>query len=484
MSESAPIAADAARAERQAAVDFLMGRINYERTSTVPYDRRQLKLDRMRTLLARLGHPDRGLPIVHIAGTKGKGSVAAFTASILREAGHDVGAYTSPHLECIEERFTINGQLCTPAEFAALVQEIRPAVLQMDAESEATGDRSMRPTFFELTTALALLLFRRRQVDLAVLEVGLGGRLDSTNVCQPAVTAVTSIGYDHTRQLGTTLPAIAGEKAGIIKPGVPVVVGPLDPTAYAVIAQIARQRSARLVEPGEHYRHAYHPPAAGDPWHAPGRISFALPPGNAAELAVDGAPLGLRGAHQADNAAVALAIVAELRQQGWLASHEAVLRGLANARLLGRIELVGERPLVVLDVAHNVASAAALANFLQRRPPAGPRRLVLAATSDKDVPGIIRQLAPCFDQVWLTEYHEAARAVPAAQLAESWRETVAEAPAAAKVAAVVPDCADAWRAAREDAPADSLIAVTGSFFLIAELRRLIADGAAAEGFSA
>lgn len=473
MPDSPPPPSAEARAARDAAVQYLLGRINYEKAPAVPYDSRRLKLDRMRALLAHLGHPDRGLPIVHIGGTKGKGSTAALVGRILREAGFDVGAYTSPHLQCIEERFTVNGQLCPPVELVALVEEIRPAVLQMDAEAETTGDRSLRPTFFELTTALALLLFRRRKVDLAILEVGLGGRLDSTNVCQPAVTAITSIGYDHTQQLGDTLPEIAGEKAGIVKPGVPLVLGPLTSEAREVIAAVARQRSARIVEPDADYRCEFHAPTAQHPWHAGGSVSFSLVAAERDNLAVERAPLGLRGAHQAANAGVALGIVAELRDQGWLVSHDAVLRGLARAQLAGRVDVVSQQPLVVLDVAHNVASATALADFFAGAPRNVPKRLVFAATRDKDVRGIIRTLAPSFDNVWLTEYHEAARSVPIAELESLWLEATAELPAAAHIVGVTPSPAEAWQAARSAAESDSIIAVTGSFFLIAELRPLV-----------
>ncbi|MCA9237846.1 MAG: bifunctional folylpolyglutamate synthase/dihydrofolate synthase [Planctomycetales bacterium] len=469
-------------AARDAAVEFLLGRINYEKSPALPYDQRQLKLDRMRTLLAHLGHPDRGMPIVHIAGTKGKGSVAAFTASILREAGYDVGVYSSPHLEFLEERFTVNGQLCPPGELVALVDELRPAVMQMDAEAAATGDRSLRPTFFELTTALALLLFRRRRVDITVLEVGLGGRLDSTNVCQPVLTAISSIGYDHTKQLGETLPEIAREKAGIVKPGVPLVLGPLAAEPYEAIAEIARTRGARIVATPRDYCFRYDGPAAQEPWHAPGRLTYDRPA--AASFALEGTPLGLRGAHQAANAAVAVTIVSELCEQGWLVSHDALRRGIAATRLPGRIEIVREAPLVVLDVAHNVASAAALAEFLRRSPVQRSRRLLFAATRDKDVRGIIRELAPCFEQAWLTEYHEAARSVPAAELASLWDEATAGIPAPAQVAAVVPDAEAAWRAAAANLPPDGLIAATGSFFLIAELRPLVTGRLPSEAPSA
>ncbi len=244
-------------ARHVAALDFLLGRINYERAVVLPYGQRQLKLDRMRQLLTRLGNPDAGLPIVHVAGTKGKGSTAALVGSILQAAGYRVGLFSSPHLESIEERFAVNGEACPGDDFVELVDRLRPVVMAMDREAESVGDSSLSPTYFELTTALALMHFVKRKVDIGILEVGLGGRLDSTNVCQPAVTVITSISLDHTKQLGDTLELIAAEKAGIVKPGVPVLCGPLEEGPRKVIAEIAQQHGCRMLEAGHDFTHGY-----------------------------------------------------------------------------------------------------------------------------------------------------------------------------------------------------------------------------------
>ncbi len=248
---------------REAAIDWLMRRINYERTAFVPYCSRQLKLDRMRQLLTRLGQPDAGMKIVHVAGTKGKGSTSAMIAAMLTAAGYRTGVFSSPHLERIEERFAVDGVPCSADELVALVNRVIPIVRAMDEEAgepasagdEATSDAG--PTYFEITTAIALLHFVERHVDAAVLEVGLGGRLDSTNVCLPVVSVITSISFDHMRQLGNTLASIAREKAGIIKPGVPVVSGVIDPEPQAVIAQIAREHGCRLIQLGRDFDFQY-----------------------------------------------------------------------------------------------------------------------------------------------------------------------------------------------------------------------------------
>lgn len=447
-----------------------MGRINYERVAAAPYGERQLKLDRMRTLLNRLGNPDAGMPIIHVAGTKGKGSTSALLAAILHAAGYDVGVYSSPHLMRLEERFTINGVQIGPDELASLVNRLRPVVQQMDESGDAAHDPSQRPTFFELTTALALLHFADEQVDAAVLEVGLGGRLDSTNVCQPAVTVVTSISLDHTRQLGDTTAKIAAEKGGIIKPGVPLLMGAVDDSARAVLTELARRHGSRVIEAPRDFQYAYRAPHEVDAHAEAGRLDFFMEGGDGRFELLD-APLALLGRHQAANAALALATIAELRRQGWLISTDAMRAGLAGATLSGRIEVVGRNPTVVIDVAHNVASAEALVESLRESFACDKRMLLFAASRDKDVPGMLRVLLPMFDRVVVTEFRENPRAVPAEQLAIWCREELARLgrPASDKCLAVHPAPGDGWRQARQwTAPAD-LLCITGSFFIAAEL---------------
>ena len=446
------------------ALNYLLGRINFERMSSPPYAERSLKLDRMRRLLTRLGNPDIGLPIVHIAGTKGKGSTSAMLAAVLEAANYSPGVFSSPHLERIEERLAVNGRPCEPDELVAEVAALQPVVAQIDQEADAAPEAQLRPTFFEIVTALALRYFARRQVDLAVLEVGLGGRLDATNVCQPAVTAITSISLDHTRQLGDTLPKIAVEKAGIIKPGVPVVVGQMPDGPRAVIESIARERGSRAIVAGRDFAVDFSPPNLA---------SFHLLDAHQPfELA--STSLALRGQHQAQNAAVVIAIALELRRQGWLISTEAMRRGLARTVLPGRVEVVNQSPLVVLDVAHNVASASALRQCLEEQFEADQKILVLAATKEKDAAGIAKELLPWFDRLIVTQYQANARAVPAEQLAELCRPVWAAAhkPLSADRFQIVPRPEDAWALASREAGGKDLICVTGSFFLVAELRGL------------
>lgn len=468
---------DSTSSRREAALAYLLGRINFEREPMPPYGQRQLKLDRMRQLLTRLGNPDAGLPIVHVAGTKGKGSTSALVGSILHAAGYEVGLFSSPHLERIEERFAINGQPCSADELVSLVDQLKPVVKAMDEEAARTADSELSPTYFELTTAIALMYFAQRRVDAAVLEVGLGGRLDSTNVCQPAVTVITSISFDHTKQLGNTLAKIAGEKAGIIKPGVPVLCGPLQDEPRQVIADIAKQHGCRMFEAGRDFRHNYHPPMELDSQATAGRLDFT---GRFVdeEVELTDLPLKLLGEHQAANAALAVSTCIELRRQGWSISTDAIRQGLAELALPARIELLGRQPTVVVDVAHNVASAQALVDVLSTSFTAAERILVLATSKDKDVPGIVRVLLPHFDRILATEYQNNPRAVPSEQLCEIIAaETNSEDLSAPPQVEAYANALDAWNRARQLADQakekQPLICVTGSFFIAAELRPIL-----------
>ncbi len=458
---------------RNTAHEFLLGRINYERMPVLPYGQRQLKLDRMRQLLTRLGNPDAGMPIVHVAGTKGKGSTSALVGSILHAAGYEVGLFSSPHLERIEERFAINGLPCSAGELVDLVDQLRPVVLAMDQEAVSSADSSLSPTYFEITTAIALMYFAQCKVDLAILEVGLGGRLDSTNVCQPAVTVITSISFDHTKQLGNTLGEIATEKAGIIKPGVPVLCGPLDDEPRRMITEIAQQHGCRMLEAGHDFTHAYRPPLQLDQQQQTGQLDFS---GTFCDHTVElkGVPLRLLGEHQAANAALAVATCFELQRQGWSISHESIRVGLAELMLPARVEVVGRRPTVVLDVAHNVASAQALVDVLTTSFATERRILILATSKDKDVPGIVRVLLPHFDRVIATEYQNNLRAVPTDKLAQIVREQSSIANLAVEVIESATPL-DAWQLAQQFASQaetnEPLICITGSFFIAAELRR-------------
>jgi dihydrofolate synthase/folylpolyglutamate synthase len=446
------------------AAAFLQSRIDYERAISIPYGQRVFKLDRMRELLARLGNPQDQLQIVHVAGTKGKGSTSAMIASALASAGYRVGLYTSPHLERVEERLSINGVPCPSDRLEAYLGRIKPIVEELD--QAASGDPAKGehgPTYFEVVTALGFCHFAAERTDCVVLEVGLGGRLDSTNVCRPQLAVITSISYDHTNLLGETLAEIAGEKAGIIKPGAPVVSGVRSTEPREVIVAAAREQGSRLLELGADFDFVYHPPHGLESADACGTIDFVdRAPNGWGQLF--GVKLGLIGAHQGANAAVALAALGELRRQGWRLPLAAVTRGLAETRWPARLEIVGRRPTIVLDTAHNVASIEALLVTLEESFAARRRVLVFATSRDKDARGMLARLLPCFDQVVLTCYVNNPRSAAPETLATLAREL------GSTPLQVCDDPVTAWQAARKLVGPDDLLVMTGSFFVAAEMR--------------
>lgn len=424
------------------AIAFWYGRINYEVRAATAAD---LKLERMRALLSLVGDPHLRVRTVHITGTKGKGSTAAMLAAVLRADGYRVGLFTSPHLQKVEERTQVDGVPISSAELTALMAQLVPAVEHLERIDQP-------PTFFEIGTALGFLHFVHRRCDVAVVEVGLGGRFDSTNVCRPLVSVVTSVGLDHTAQLGNTLEAIAYQKAGIIKPGVPVVCGVTDPGPRAVIEQVAAEVGAKVVQAGRDFVFEY------DPAVRAVRIN-SLPP----------LRLGLLGRHQGANAAVAVATVEQLRRTGMPISDRAVAKGLAEVRWTARIELVSERPTVILDTAHNVPSVEALVDTLSTcLPVRGRKAVVFAVSSDKQYPEMLKVLAGYFDAFHLTKYGNNPRCVPPEVLADTLATIAPH-----LRPTVYPTAAEAWAAARTAAGADDLVCVTGSVFLAGELCGLV-----------
>lgn len=469
--------------DHDAALAFLFGRIDYERADRFPYRLCGLKLDRMRELAARLGDPHQRFPIVHVAGTKGKGSTSAMIAAVLSAAGYRTGLYISPHVTCVEERLQIDGRLCGRDEFVELIRRIRPAVDAMDQDCQTRGEEGQGPTYFEITTAAALLHFAGQQVDVAVLEVGLGGRLDSTNICRPQVSVITSISFDHMRQLGNTLAAIAGEKAGIIKPGVPVVTGVTEAEPLGVIQQTAARQGCDCYVAGTHFHYRYggsHPPL-GD------RASRAARPQGWSEFdyweeigggktALAGLRIGLIGRHQAANGAVALAALGRLREQGWQVAEDAVRDGLSRVDMPARTEVVQQRPTVIIDAAHNVASVRALIDVIRETCPRDEQRrriLLFAASQDKDVAAMLGPMLAEFDVVILTRFLNNPRAARVEDLRRTAERLLASGRAGSCQLLTSGDSAGAWELARWLATPDDLICVAGSFFLASELRNLI-----------
>lgn len=466
---------DRADSQYQEAVAWLWNRINYEKLGAAG-SRYRFTLNRMRDLIERLGHRDRLAAeesdstepadrnqaaggwhdrpaVIHIAGTKGKGSVATMVAHLLQASGHRVGLYTSPHLVHLEERFRVQGQPAAPAQMTELIDHFRPIVETMQSESVGS------PSFFELTTALAVEHFHRSRCDVWVLETGLGGRLDSTNVFQSDVTAVTSIGLDHQHVLGDTLEKIAAEKAGILKRGVPAISGVTQPGPAAVIARQARHVGAPLVQLETDFWLHRDEQRPADDWGERFRVSGFGPdvePGQWIRLE-------LEGTHQSANAALALGMARHLCR---LTGRPLKPQALAGVTLEARLEKF-VRPdgrLVLLDAAHNTDSIDAMVSVIRRRFGDRARRLVFGTSADKDAASMLQRLARVFDSVVVTRYRHNPRFVPVDQLVES---------AAASGFADIrraDDPIQAVRAASDELPPDGLTVVCGSFFLAAEVR--------------
>jgi dihydrofolate synthase/folylpolyglutamate synthase len=434
------------------AVEFLYGRLNFEQMHSAGYSTRDFKLDRMRRLLQLLGDPQNRVPVVHIAGTKGKGSTAAMIAGILSAAGYRTGLFTSPHITCVEERMQVDGKRPGPDRFADLVDRLIDPITQLDAE-----DEQLSPTFFEIVTALGWLHFLDAEVDIVALEVGLGGRLDSTNICRPEVCVITNISYDHTALLGNTLDRIAAEKAGIVKPGVPVVSGVESPEAFAVIQAACEQVDA----PSLQLRRDFDVDIRKLTPHG-SRIDVRTPAGSTTDVLV-----GMSGAHQAINAALATMAVELLVERGFPVETSALRTGLESVHCPLRVEQLGSRPTVIVDAAHNVASITALVDTLSIYP-AKRKVLVFGTTQDKEYTGMLKNLLPAFDEVVLTNYQRNPRFVPVEDLLAETQSLTSHPLHTAS------DPTAAWQAAKALATPDDLICITGSFFLAAEMRELIA----------
>jgi dihydrofolate synthase/folylpolyglutamate synthase len=405
-------------------------------------------LENMRALVERLGHPERAFQSVHVGGTNGKGSVTAMVDAGLRAAGHRSARYTSPHIVDLNERFSIDGQPVATRDLVAVVADIRTAIDGLLAD----GLLATHPTFFEVTTAAAFELFRRAGADFAVVEVGLGGRLDATNVLSPIVTAITSIALDHEQYLGTTYAAIAAEKAGILKPGIPVVVGALPPDAQDTIEAVAREREVPVVHALDGVVSESLP--STDLW-GPTQLRLRTPARDYGHVTV-----GLRGAHQVANATIAVRLLEVLDAQGIPVPADAVAAAIRTPEWPGRLQLLRlpDGRELLLDAAHNPAGAAALASYLQARGPRLP--LVFGAMRDKDTGGMLRVLLPVVDRLVVTGTSARRSADPAA-LADASRHLAPGLPIA--VADSVAHALDAaWHNSRR-------IVVAGSIFLLGDV---------------
>lgn len=441
-----PFPSDMASAER-----WLLERTDVERINPSRLAHDALKLDRMVRLMTLLGDPHRAFKSVHVAGTKGKGSTCEMTAACLEGCGYTVGLYTSPHLHHMRERIRLNRLSVTEKEFALLAHRVAEAENKLDA---AEGE----PTFFELITAMAFVYFAEQAVDVGVIEVGLGGRLDSTNVITPEVAAIASISLDHMQILGSTVEKIAKEKAGIFKPGVAAVASDGKPGVVRVLRDEAARVGAPLQIVGKDIDASSRFEAG--PGGAQMRVSLSGGRNTYEHLAVP-----LRGEHQAINCTLALAILDKLAERGFRTPEEKVTRGLATVNFPGRMELVKTTPRVLLDGAHNAESIQCLMRATSAHLAYDSLVVIFGCAADKDVEGMLKELAAGADKVIFTRAGNV-RAADPRELARKFADH-------GKMCQAAPDAAAALDLARRAVGREDLICVTGSFYLVGEVRGML-----------
>lgn len=430
----------------QDATDFIDGLLSRARPAAAD---ERIRLRRAEALLARIGNPHRAVRTVLVAGTKGKGSTAAMMASVLRSGGYRVGLYTKPHLVDYRERFRLDDALIPPEDLVRAVETIRPHVEAMEAAPDGA------PTYFEASVAIAFWYFARSRVDLAIVEVGLGGRLDATNVADPLVSVITPVSHDHMEVLGETLEGIAREKAGIVRARGAVVSAPQAPEALAAIIDVCARHDAHLWLVNEIMAWEAEASTLHDqtftlrgPWRSYGRLR-----------------LPLVGAHQLINAAAAIAAIEVVGPHGFPVGVEAVRDGLAAVRWPARVEVIHERPYVVLDVAHNPASIGALRQTLETLFPGRRIILVFAMVATHDHRATTSLIAPLAASVIVTTPQHAKPLSPTV-LAEEVRRYAPE-------VEVIPDRRAAVDRAFALASEEDVIVITGSFFLVGEVREAL-----------
>jgi dihydrofolate synthase/folylpolyglutamate synthase len=434
----------------QQSLDYIYSFVDQEKLQPDKYEPRRFDLTNMHALLGMLGNPHHRLQAVHVAGTKGKGSTCVMIASALQTAGYRAGLFTQPHLHTFRERIQINGRLIGEEEMVTLLEKQRPSIEELPD-----------PSTFEIMTALAFQYFAEQEVDYAVIETGLGGRLDTTNVLNPLVTAITSISYDHTYILGHTLEEIAGEKAGIIKEGKPVVCAPQRPEALEVIARTSQQRNAPLTLVGRDWlweRTEAHLEGQGL------RVTCQMP--DAEGLMPRGATaeywVPFLGPYQLVNATTAIATLDQLYRQGIDISQEQVTEGLKTARWPGRLEILGRNPLLVVDGAHNVDSVQRMTKTLAEDLSFDRLFVVAGFSADKDIAGMMDELTSTADELVLTKSVHPRSADP--------EEVVRKATGKKARISVIEDVPAALRFALEKSQPEDLVCVTGSLFVVAEAR--------------
>lgn len=435
------------------ATAFLAGLSNHERRPPRRRQKGALSLKRPQRLLKELGDPQNGLRCVHIAGSKGKGSVAAMLTQMLMGNGLKVGLYTSPHIVDVRERIVINDDPIPEKQFVRLVSKVAQTAALADAD---------RPTYFEVLTAAAFLYFAEQKVDVAVIETGMGGRLDATNLVKPDVCAITNISLDHMVQLGDTVERIAAEKAGVFKKDVPIVSAPQPSGVKKVLREAAAAAHAPLLFAGDDIRFSYRFEASRDAGPQ-ARICVTTPTSHFDHLLVP-----LVGQHQAINCGVALGVMDQLKGAGFKLEDERSVNGLANVRLQGRMEMLCDDPRILGDGAHNAASIEALMRAIGQNVPYDSMVVIFGCCSDKDIEGMLRFIQLGADKLIFTGIKSPRSADPK-DLVTAFAEV------SGRMAQTAPDLAGAMEIAEKAVSPEDLICITGSFYLVSEAKKLFAN---------
>ncbi len=423
---------------------------DYERMRIVRYNSTNFNLERMRRLLKLLGNPEQDLKVVHIAGSKGKGSTCAMLDSMLRACGYTVGVYSSPHLVDLRERITINGQVISHADLTAHFRNIQNKIRRLNGQN---------PSFFEIMTAAAVCQFAEQAVDVAIFETGLGGRLDATNVLKPLVCGITQISHDHTDILGKDLVSIAREKAGIFKRNVPAISLEQTKEVSATLREAAEAACTPLQFTGQEIDFSYRFEANRELGpHA--RVCLTTRDHHYEHL-----PVPLRGEHQALNCGLALAILDKLRSCGFEIPEHKVVEGLASTYLPGRMEQVWNEPRILLDGAHNAASMQALVKAIGAHIPYDSLVVIFGCAQDKDIQGMLRQLNLGADKVIFTRAKNNPRACEPSELRQMFHEV------SDKMAQTADSLDEALNLAARAVSREDLICVTGSFYLVGEAKK-------------
>ena len=434
------------------ALKYLFSQTDYEQMLRVRYNRDTFSLDRMRLLLKKLGNPQDKFRTVHIAGTKGKGSTATMLAEMLQACDHRVGLYTSPHIVDIRERIRINGDMITRAALTRLIIKGERYIKQMADD---------KPTFFEIFTALAFQHFADEKVEIAIIEAGLGGRLDSTNVLKPEVCGLTSISLDHMEQLGDSVGKIAEEKAGIFKRDTAVISVPQLPEAKRALRKAAKLSKSQLLFTGEDIEFSYRVESSRqDGCHA--RVCLTTPQSRFEHL-----PVPLLGEHQALNCGLALALLDQLKSKGMEIDDEQAIEGLGGVEVPGRMEIVNESPRILVDGAHNAASIQALMRAIGQHIPYDSMIMIFGCAVDKDIAGMMGQIATGADKVVFTQAKGYLRATKPKELARMYEECCD------RVGQTAETLEEALVIAQSAASREDIICVTGSFYLVGEAKQLV-----------